>query len=174
MPGRKRPRVIVKQSSICEGRLVTNKGLFANRDFAPNEAVITWNEYPEKNHGVDFLNHSCAPSCILIEVCPTDFSKDYLVAGPAGLRSGDEITFDYRKTKWKDLWRRTIQGKCGCPIRGSVDVRSIIGDLERQNSNAPLLFGITGAIIAISSQIFPKGGTAWHKRIRKLFAMATL
>ena len=63
---------------------------------------------------VIYLNHSCTASGYTIEPCRDGFGQDILAAGPQGIKKGEEITFDYRKTRWRKLWRKTIKDNCGC------------------------------------------------------------
>lgn len=98
--------IAIKKSSI------NGKGLFAKRNFRPGEKVLDW------NHNCDLaivLNHSCVASCVLKEPIDHTWIKDELYAGPEGIKKGDEITLDYSKTRWGQLWRRTVEKVCGCP-----------------------------------------------------------
>ncbi len=105
--GRKSPGVVIRKSPT------NGRGLFANRDLRPGEKVLDWES--NCNQGV-FLNHSCAANCILEEKSkdPYKYWDDVLLVGTRGIRKGEEITLDYRRTKWRQLWRQTIKKNCGC------------------------------------------------------------
>jgi SET domain-containing protein len=99
-------RFAVKRSSI------NGRGLFANRNFKPGEEILIW----RKNlSSVIFINHSCLPSCTTLEPQKRHWELDILIAGENGIKRGQELTFDYRVTRWNKLWNRTIAKKCGCP-----------------------------------------------------------
>lgn len=106
MKKRQPPRMITRRSGI-HGR-----GVFANRDFAPHEVIIArWDRYEGT---VVYLNHSCQPSCYTRQPVKRRWATDILVAGPNGIKAGEELTFDYRLTRWEKLWRKTVGDSCGC------------------------------------------------------------
>ncbi len=102
---RRAPKFVIKRSSI------NSRGLFANRNFAPGEEILVWHK---SLSSIIFLNHSCSPSCTTKEP-QKHWNSDILLAGKGGVKKGDELTFDYRKTRWNKLWKRTVAKECGCP-----------------------------------------------------------
>jgi SET domain-containing protein len=99
--------MVIKDSPI------NGKGVFANRNFAPNEVII-WNWQIDVELAV-YLNHSCTPTCYTKEPEKNTWINDRLLAGPNGVKNGQEITFDYRKTRWLKLWKKTVEDSCSCP-----------------------------------------------------------
>lgn len=83
-------------------------GLFASRDFKEGEIVLRFD-----NDAHWFCNHSCEPSTVLKEVYVDNLRPDYLVS--KGIKAGDEITWDFRNTRWHKFWKDLVEGKCGCP-----------------------------------------------------------
>ena len=91
---------------------INGRGVFALRAYEPFEHVLVWREHIPL---VMCLNHSCRPNCTTREILKDSWSNDVLIAGPQGIRKGEELTFDYRKTRWRSLWRQTVVRRCGCP-----------------------------------------------------------
>lgn len=85
-------------------------GLFAKRDFAPGEVVLYFD-----NDANWFVNHSCQPSTILREVYQDNIRSDFLYATDKGIKTGEEITWDYKITRWKKFWKDLMERKCNCP-----------------------------------------------------------
>lgn len=99
------PAVVIRKSSI------NGRGLFASKNFGPGEKVLDWNF--NCNLAI-LLNHSCVANCSLKQPLKHTWIKDELYTGPGGIKKGTEITLDYRKTRWRQLWRQTIKKDCGC------------------------------------------------------------
>lgn len=100
-----------KQEVTVQNSQINGRGVFAKRDFGPNERILDWSGGLVN---VVYINHSCSPSCYTIQPYRDGFAQDILMAGPQGVRRGEEVTFDYSKTRWRKLWRRTIRDNCGC------------------------------------------------------------
>jgi SET domain-containing protein len=96
---------IVKESNI------DTNGLFANRDYLPDELVMSFQGNPPK---MIYINHSCEPSCYTIEPVKDDYQTHTLHAGKWGLKEGQEITYDYRLGQDLDYFNNTISDNCNC------------------------------------------------------------
>lgn len=106
---------LVNENTNMEGFVIKPSkihgfGLFADRDFAPGEWVLRFD-----NDAHWFANHSCDPSCHIKEVYVTDIRSDYLFATDKGIKKGEEITWDYNHSRWNKFWRDMIEAKCNCP-----------------------------------------------------------
>ena len=107
MATRRPTRMVIGESTI------SGRGVFADRDFGPNEVIIRrWQDDVEM---AIYLNHSCQPTCYTKQPLKSSWIDDKLLAGPNGVKKGQEITFDYRKTRWLKLWQQTVGDSCGCP-----------------------------------------------------------
>lgn len=84
-------------------------GLFATRDFPEGETVLRFD-----NDANWFCNHSCEPSTNLKEVYRDNIRSDFLIS--RGIKVGDEITWDYRNTRWHKFWKDLMESNCGCQI----------------------------------------------------------
>ncbi|KAH6604887.1 post-set domain-containing [Trichoderma cornu-damae] len=78
-------------------------GLFAKLEFPPCEVAdeatyatvqMAKDEHLNLNSDLLYINHSCEPSLHF------DMGNMKIVAGPKGLRPGDELTFFYPSTEW--------------------------------------------------------------------------
>lgn len=84
-------------------------GLFAKRKFKEGEVILYFD-----NDANWFVNHSCEPSCILKEVYQDNIRSDFLIASK-DIEIGEEITWDYKITRWHKFWKDLMQRKCNCP-----------------------------------------------------------
>ncbi|KAI1494445.1 hypothetical protein F5X96DRAFT_560409 [Biscogniauxia mediterranea] len=97
-------------------------GLFARMDFppctlaeAPTYATVQCGRDKHLNLNSDllYINHSCEPSLIF------DTANLNIIAGPKGLRPGDELTFFYPSTEWS--MAQPFDCLCGAPsCRGRI------------------------------------------------------
>ncbi|KAK3986253.1 histone-lysine N-methyltransferase ash1 [Cladorrhinum sp. PSN332] len=78
-------------------------GLFAKLDFPPCTSAteptyatvqMGRDEHLNLNSDLLYINHSCDPSLIF------DMGNKEVIAGPKGLKEGDELTFFYPSTEW--------------------------------------------------------------------------
>lgn len=83
-------------------------GLFATRDFKEGEVVLYFD-----NDANWFVNHSCVPTTILREVYQDNIRSDFLIS--KGIKAGEEITWDYKITRWHKFWKDLMERKCNCP-----------------------------------------------------------
>ncbi len=95
-------KVLVRKSEI------TGRGVFAEEDIKKGEFIFRTGD----NFSVFvFLNHSCRPNAELIKqderaLCDKLFAL-------CNIKTGKEITFDYRKTRWSHYYDE-IEEKTGC------------------------------------------------------------
>ncbi|KAL2195773.1 hypothetical protein P885DRAFT_39433 [Corynascus similis CBS 632.67] len=97
-------------------------GLFAKLDFppctvAPEPTYATVqmgrDKHLDLNSDLLYINHSCEPSLIF------DTSSMNVIAGPKGLKPGDELTFFYPSTEWH--MAQPFDCLCGTPTcRGRI------------------------------------------------------
>ncbi|KAI1781184.1 hypothetical protein F4818DRAFT_32097 [Hypoxylon cercidicola] len=97
-------------------------GLYAKMDFppctsahAPTYATVQCgrNEHLNLNSDLLYINHSCEPTLIF------DTANLNIIAGPTGLRPGEELTFFYPSTEW-DM-AQPFDCLCGKPAcRGRI------------------------------------------------------
>ncbi|KAK4166146.1 histone-lysine N-methyltransferase ash1 [Cladorrhinum sp. PSN259] len=97
-------------------------GLFAKLDFPPctpasepTYATVQMgrDEHLNLNSDLLYINHSCDPSLIF------DMAAREVIAGPKGLKEGDELTFFYPSTEWHMAQPFTCL--CGTPqCRGLI------------------------------------------------------
>lgn len=108
--------------SICKVT-VPPYGLFAKINFPPatRAEVPTYatvqmgkEEHLNLNSDLVYINHSCDPSLFL------DIPSLSFIAGPKGLRPGDELTFFYPSTEWS--MAQPFDCFCHAPTcRGRID-----------------------------------------------------
>ncbi|KAL2149398.1 hypothetical protein VTH82DRAFT_8049 [Thermothelomyces myriococcoides] len=97
-------------------------GLFAKLEFppctmAPEPTYATVQMDRDKHFNLNsdllYINHSCEPSLIF------DTSSMNIIAGPKGLKPGDELTFFYPSTEW--FMAQPFDCLCGAPTcRGRI------------------------------------------------------
>ncbi|KAI5928261.1 hypothetical protein F4810DRAFT_185853 [Camillea tinctor] len=97
-------------------------GLYAKMDFppctlaeAPTYATVQCGRAQHLNLNSDllYINHSCEPSLIF------DTANLNIIAGPKGLKPGDELTFFYPSTEWS--MAQPFDCLCGAPsCRGRI------------------------------------------------------
>ncbi|KAL2265480.1 hypothetical protein VTJ83DRAFT_6580 [Remersonia thermophila] len=97
-------------------------GLFAKLDFppcteAPEPTYATVqmgrDKHLDLNSDLLYINHSCEPSLIF------DMAAMNIIAGPKGLKPGDELTFFYPSTEW--YMAQPFDCLCGTPsCRGRI------------------------------------------------------
>ncbi|KAK4241402.1 histone-lysine N-methyltransferase ash1 [Achaetomium macrosporum] len=97
-------------------------GLFAKLEFPPctvaaepTYATVQMgrDRHLDLNSDLLYINHSCEPSLIF------DMANMYVIAGPKGLRPGDELTFFYPSTEWE--MAQPFDCLCGTPsCRGRI------------------------------------------------------
>ncbi len=85
-------------------------GLFTKKNYSPNEKVT---EFISDYTNSAYINHSCSPTCYFKPPENTGV-PDILYAGENGLKEEDEITVDFVKEGYTELWDRTIKGHCTC------------------------------------------------------------
>lgn len=103
---------ITKNNFIIQPSPINGQGLFANRDYAPNEEIMRFVGNPIE---MVWLNHSCEPSAYTYEPDPKEYQTHILYAGKNGIKKEEEITYDYRLGQDLSYWIQTVKGKCNCP-----------------------------------------------------------
>ncbi|PHH63260.1 hypothetical protein CDD81_6117 [Ophiocordyceps australis] len=89
----------------------------------PTYATVQMDEntHLHLNSDLVYINHSCEPSLIF------DMGNMVILAGPRGLKPGDELTFFYPSTEWR--MAQPFDCNCGTPTcRGVIEGASAMSD----------------------------------------------
>jgi SET domain-containing protein len=94
--------------------VIAGRGLFTARRLAKGETIFRGGRR-EGCYLIRHLNHSCRPNAKFIEKNPRNEYRDLFVALRT-IRPGEELTFDFRRTRWADRYWPIVQKKgCRCP-----------------------------------------------------------
>ena len=88
---------------------IAGRGIFAGEDIKKREFIFTAGDHWKF---LVFFNHSCRPNAKLImrnnkAVCDQFCALRHI-------KAGEEITFDYRKTRWSHYYDEMMEEKNGC------------------------------------------------------------
>lgn len=90
---------------------INGLGVFANKDFAPNEEILKLKGNPKE---IIYFNHSCESNSYIYQPDEEDMQTHIMYS--KGIKKGQEITYDSNIGKlYRDLWEKTIKDKCTCP-----------------------------------------------------------
>lgn len=93
---------------------IAGRGLFTLESFTRGK-VIFRGRRSEGCYLIRHLNHSCHPNTRFIEK-NLDNEYDDLLVAIKDIRPGEELTFDFRNTRWAPRYWPIVQRKgCNCP-----------------------------------------------------------
>ncbi|HEY4486123.1 MAG TPA: SET domain-containing protein [Candidatus Paceibacterota bacterium] len=93
---------------------IAGRGLFTFKSFSRGETIFR-GRIREGCYLIRHLNHSCRPNTRFIEKT-TDSELSDLLISIKKIKPGEELTFDFRNTRWAPRYWPIVQKKgCRCP-----------------------------------------------------------